>query len=128
MVTKPISQNVSVSDESGAYRMAVNSDGSINTLPALAPDYEAVAAAQTDQVLGATGAVGDWLATMVCTVATAATSTVSITDGGDAAIPVLAANTPIGAYTITLNLVSADGAWQVTTGAGVSVVATGRFT
>ena len=30
MTVKPISQNVSISNEAGSYRMAVNSDGSIN--------------------------------------------------------------------------------------------------
>lgn len=128
MVTKPISQNVTVSSDDGAYRLSINADGSLNTLQAAPPDYEAVAAAQTDQVLGATGAVGDTLNNLVCTVATAATSTVSIKDGAGSSVPVLAANTPIGAYTVTINAKSAAGAWSVTTGAGVTVLATGNFT
>ncbi len=51
-------------------------------------------------------------------------------DGADAAIVVFP-NSPgggVGTYTIPLGLQSKTGAWQVTTGAGVAVIATGRFT
>lgn len=128
MVAKPISQNVTVSAEDGSVRLLVNADGSLNVLSSAPPDFEAVAAGQTDQVLGPTGATGDTLNNLVCTVATAATSTVSIKDGAGSSVSVLAANTPIGAYTVTINAKSAAGAWSVTTGAGVSVLATGNFT
>ena len=90
--------------------------------------YETVAASQTDQALGATGAKGDWLERLVITVATAATGTVSIKDGSGSAIPVTAANTPIGVYSVTIGLKSAAGAWSVSTGAGATVVAVGSFT
>lgn len=92
-------------------------------------NYETVAAGQTDQVLGATGATGDFLGALVCVVATAATAAVSIKDGSGSAISVLP-NSPgggVGTYTIEINAKSTGGAWKVTTGAGVSVVATGRF-
>lgn len=108
--------------------LRVNPDGSINISEVAPPDFETVAAGQTDQVLGATGAAGDWLAKLTCAVATAATSAVSIKDGAGSSIPVLAANTPIGTYTIPLSLISIAGAWSVTTGAGVSVIASGDFT
>lgn len=127
MGLKPISQNVTVSSEDGLYRLSVNADGSLNTLASAPPDFETVAAGQTDQALGTAGAIGDTLNALVCTVATAATSTVSIKDGAGSSVPILAANTPIGAYTVTINAKSAAGAWSVTTGAGVSVVATGSF-
>lgn len=94
-------------------------------------DYEAVAASQTDQILGPVGAVGNQLAALVCTVATAATSTVSIKDGNGSAIPILAANTPIGVYTVLVGALCVNPTtpgWKVTTGAGVSVLAVGRFT
>lgn len=92
--------------------------------------YETVAAGQTAQALGATGAVGDRLKSLVCVVATAATAQVQIKDGGDSAITVFP-NSPgggVGTYTVELGLLSRTGAWQVTTGAGVSVIATGDFT
>lgn len=91
--------------------------------------YETVAVSQTDQVLGNAGAAGDFLDTLVCVVATAATSTVSIKDGSGGAISVLPANVGggVGTYTIPIKAKSQRGAWSVTTGAGVTVVATGNF-
>lgn len=91
--------------------------------------YETVAAGQTAQVLGQTGGTGDFLDMLVITVATAATAAVSIKDGGGSAIPVLP-NSPgggIGVYAIPIHAISTAGAWSVTTGAGSTVLATGRF-
>lgn len=89
--------------------------------------YETVAASQTDQVLGVTGAAGDLLKRLVITVATAATGTVSLKEGSGSAIPITAANTPIGVYVVDLDVRSNTGAWSVTTGAGATVVAVGEF-
>ena len=94
--------------------------------------YEHVAASQTAQVLGGTGAVGDYLHRIVCTVSTAATSLVQIVDGTGTGIlthTVLPNNVGggVGVYNIELNIVSANGAWKITTGAGVEVMAVGIF-
>lgn len=89
--------------------------------------YETVAASQSDQVIGPNGAVGDILEQLIITVATAATGTVSIKDGSGSAIPITAANTPIGVYSVELGAKSVSGAWKVTTGAGATAVAVGRF-
>lgn len=92
-------------------------------------DYETVAASQTDQVLGSTGAKGDLLERLIISVATAATSTVSIKDIGGSAIVITAANTPIGVYSVEIGAKSFAGAgWSVTTGAGATVIAVGKFT
>lgn len=94
-------------------------------------DYETVAAGQTDQVLGPAGGLGDVLETLVIAVATAATSTVSIKDGDGSAIPIMAANTPVGVYWLHVGARAKNATtpgWKVTTGAGVSVVGVGRFT
>lgn len=90
-------------------------------------DYETVAVSQTDQVLGTAGAVGDLLERLVVSVATSATSTVSIKDGSGGAIVITAANTPIGVYSVSVGAKSNSGAWKVTTGAGATVVAVGKF-
>ena len=94
--------------------------------------YEHVAASQTEQVLGPTGAVGDYLHRLVCTVTTASTSIVRIVDGTGAGIlthTVLpnSVGGGVGVYNIELNAVSANGAWKITTGAGVEVMAVGIF-
>lgn len=95
-----------------------------------ADEYETVAASQSAQVLGDTGAAGDYLARLILIVATAATAATSIKDGSDSAISIFP-NSPgggVGTYVIEVGLRSRTGAWQVTTGAGVSVIAVGDFT
>lgn len=91
--------------------------------------YETVAASQTAQVLGGAGAAGDFLDTLTLVVATATTAAVSILDG---AISIaIFPNSPgggIGTYVLRVKLRSQTGPWKVTTGAGVSVVASGSFT
>lgn len=89
--------------------------------------YETVAASQTAQVLGGAGAAGDYLHRIVVNVATAASSTVSVIDGSTTILSV-PANTPIGSYSLELNLAAATGPWKITTGAGVTVLAVGLFT
>jgi len=94
--------------------------------------YEHVAASSSAQVLGGTGAVGDYLHRLICTVTTAATGNVVIVDGTGTGIlthTVLPASPGggIGVYNIEINAVSANGAWKVTTGAGVEVMAVGIF-
>lgn len=88
--------------------------------------YETVAASATAQVLGGTGAIGDYLHRLIVTVTTPATGTVTLLDGATsiALVPVTAA---ADVYTIDIEAASAVGAWKVTTGAGASVVAVGIF-
>lgn len=92
--------------------------------------YKPVAASATDFVLGAVGAAGDYLDSLVIVVSAAATSQVQIRDGAGAPITVFPASPGggIGTYPIHLGIRSTAGAWKITTGAGVSVIATGRFT
>ena len=93
-------------------------------------DYETVAASQTDQALGGTGAAGDLIHRLVITVATANAAAGDLQDGGNTAFPILK-NSPgsgLGVYVVELNAVSKAGAWSVTTGAGSTVVAGGQFT
>lgn len=115
-------------DTSGSLIVTEANSEALNTK--FGTEYETVAASQTDQVLGATGATGDLLETLIIVVATAATAQVDIKDGAGSAINVLP-NSPgdgIGVYVVPLKIVSVAGAWSVTTGAGSSVIATGNFT
>jgi len=91
--------------------------------------YEHVAASQTAQVLGTNGATGDYLHRLVCTVTTAATGNVVILDGSGFTHTILpaSAGTGINSYDIEINAVSRNGAWKITTGAGVEVLAIGIF-
>jgi len=91
--------------------------------------YETVAAGQTDQAVGS-AKVGTVIARLLVTVTAAATSAVSIKDGNGSAIPVVAANTPIGVYSVEVGMAAKNATtpgWKVTTGAGVSVVVIGRL-
>lgn len=95
-------------------------------------NYETVAASQTAQALGATGNAGDYLLGLLIVPATTSPGAVAIKDGSAAAITVFAGGasslTELKPIWIPLKAVSANGAWQITTGANVSVVATGLFT
>jgi hypothetical protein len=91
-------------------------------------EWETVAASQTDQMMGATGAAGDYLDHLIIVVSTAATAAVSIEDG-DTNIAVFP-NSPgggVGTYIVPVNLKSLVGGWEITTGAGAAVIAVGRF-
>lgn len=96
-------------------------------------EYETVAAGQSNQALGATGAVGDFLASLLIVPAAAACGVVQIKDGSLTAITVFVGGGTVALpdlkpIEVPLNLVSVSGAWQVTTGANVSVIARGDFT
>ena len=88
--------------------------------------YETVAASQTAQVLGQSGAVGDTIIRLIVTVNTALTSTVTILDNATS-IAIMPATTAVGVYSIDLGVQSVSGPWKVTTGAGATVVAVGNF-
>jgi hypothetical protein len=78
--------------------------------------------------LGGTGAVGDYLHRLICTVSTAATGNVILLDGAlsHTILPV-SAGTGVNVYNIEINAISRTGPWRVTTGAGVEVLAIGIF-
>jgi hypothetical protein len=75
---------------------------------------------------------GDYLAGLLVVPATTSPGAVSIKDGSGSAIPVFTGGATSVAdlkpFPIPLGLVSLNGAWKVTTGANVSVIAIGNFT
>ena len=90
--------------------------------------YEHVPVSTTARVLGGTGAVGDYLHRIICTVSTAATGNVVIGDGAFShTILPASPGTGINSYNIEINAASVSGAWKITTGAGVEVLAVGIF-
>lgn len=96
-----------------------------------AGDYETVAASQTDQPLGVTGQCGDYLAGLLIVPATTSPGAVSIKDGAGSAITVFTGGASsvsnLVPFFVPLGIKSTAGAWKVTTGANVSVVASGNF-
>ena len=89
--------------------------------------YEHVAASVTNQVLGTTGAIGDYLHRLVITVGTGGSGTVVITDGSFVH-NLVRSNGSIGVYSIEMNAISQSTGWKITTGAGAEVLAMGNFT
>ena len=89
--------------------------------------YEKVAAGQTTQMLGGSGAAGDYLHRLIATVTSADTATVTLTDGVVTIPLVPAPVATVGVIDLELNMASLTSGWKVTTGAGVSVVAVGLF-
>jgi hypothetical protein len=93
--------------------------------------YETIAASQTDQVLGGTGAQGDVLKRLIIVPTTTGAGAVDIQDGAGTEINVFKGGgtlSDLKTYVVEINAKSAAGAWSVTTGANVSVVAVGDFT
>lgn len=94
-------------------------------------DYEAVAASQTNQVMGPVGAAGDVLARVIVIPATTSPGAVTIKDGANTAITIF----PGGASSVTtlspiivpVGARSTAGAWQISTGTNVSAIGVGRF-
>lgn len=111
-------------------RMTIATDDSI--AKATEGDYETVAASQTDQVLGATGAAGDYLSALLIIPATTSPGAVQIKDGAGSAITVFTGGASsvsnLVPFTIPLGMLSTSGAWKITTGANVSAVGIGSFT
>lgn len=94
--------------------------------------YETVAASQSDQILGATGAVGDYLQRIIIVPATTTPGAVSIKDGNGSAITVFAGGTvTVAPIVVDIGMKTVNATtpgWKVTTGTNVSVIGIGRFT
>lgn len=92
------------------------------------PTYETVAASQTAQVLGLVGNKGDLLERIIIIPATTSPGLVTILDGSTSIPIMVAGTTTIAPIVVELNMYSVSGAWSVTTGTNVSVIAVGKFT
>ena len=104
-----------------------------NPLPTTedAAQYFTVAASQTAQVLGATGAIGDKLSIVTIIPATTSPGAVTLLDGATSITLFTGGATSVqglAPLNIFLYAKSKTGAWKITTGANVSVIATGTFT
>lgn len=93
--------------------------------------YETVAASQSAQTLGATGAAGDYISHILVIPTTVDAGSVALLDGATS-ITVFAGGTAslsnLVPFMIPLGMISVSGAWKITTGAGVSVIGIGNFT
>ena len=107
---------------SGANPLPVTPGGSL---------YETVAASQTAQALGATGATGDYLNFILVIPATTSPGNVLLLDNATS-ITVFAGGASsvsnLVPFAIPIMAKSVSGAWKITTGASVSCIGIGQFT
>lgn len=93
--------------------------------------YKTVAASQTAQVLGSTGATGDWLDFVLIIPASTSPGAVTLLDNATS-ITIFAGGASSVAslvpFAVPIRAVSASGAWKLTTGASVSAIGVGNFT
>lgn len=125
-----------------ATRVTYASDGATvptsnsGLLEVLSDAYEPVPASTTDQTMGATGAVGDFLSGVLIVPGTTAAGAVSIKDGNGSSISIFAGGgatalttlipffVPIGAKCVN----ATTPGWKITTGANVTAIGVGNFT
>lgn len=106
-------------------------DNNGNPLAAYSGTYATVAASQTAQVLGATGAKGDYIGELLISPATTSPGQVLILDGATSITIFVGGATSVAdlkPFAVPLGMYSASGAWKVTTGANLTVIAIGKFT
>lgn len=94
-------------------------------------DYETVAASQTNQVLGPTGATGDYIDHVLVVPATTSPGNVILLDNATS-ITIFTGGTDsvsnLVPFAIPLGMTSVSGSWRLTTGANVSAIGVGSFT
>jgi len=95
--------------------------------------YQTVAASQSNAALGpGGGGAGDYLSHLTIVPASTSPGAVSIADGGGSAITVFVGGASsvlsLLPFKVAIGAKSTSGAWKITTGAAVSVVAMGQFT
>jgi hypothetical protein len=103
----------------------------IDSTQAEGTDYETVAASQTAQVLGGAGAAGDYISGLLVVPETTTPGQVLLLDNA-ISITVFAGGASsvsnLIPFYVPLGMISTSGAWKVTTGASVHVIAIGNFT
>lgn len=94
-------------------------------------EYETVAASQTEQVLGATGAAGDYIKRIVVIPASTSPGNVLLLDNATSITVFTGGASSVAdlkSFSLELGMRSVSGAWKITTGGNVSVIAVGDFT
>lgn len=105
----------------------------IGAVQSAGSNYETVAASQTAQAMGATGATGDYLSHCVIYPVTTGAGAVTVFDNTNAAGTNVITFTSgtlsnLAPIAIPVGAISTAGAWKVTTGANVTVTCYGKFT
>ena len=93
-------------------------------------EYETVAASQTAQVMGGTGATGDYLTGVLVIPTTTSPGAVTILDGATSIVIFnggAVSLTELRPFYVQLGIKSVSGPWKITTGANVAAIGIGNF-
>lgn len=94
-----------------------------------AGEYETVAAGQTTQAIGATGAAGDYLERAIFQPAHTAAGTTTILDGTTVVYTFTTGTlADLKPWVVELGMVATGAGWKVTTGTSIAVLCVGNFT
>lgn len=119
-------------DAASKHLQRVELDNSAGeALPFNNGEYETVAASQTGQVLGGSGATGDFINHITVIPATTSPGAVTLIDGSTSIIVFAGGANSVSnlvPFAIPLGMKSKTGAWSITTGANVSAIGVGDFT
>jgi predicted dinucleotide-utilizing enzyme len=94
-------------------------------------DYEDVAKDQTAQVIGSTGAIGDFLSHITIIPETTSPGAVSLLDNTGSRVIFTGGASSVSnlvPFTVNVGAASVAGAWKVTTGTNVHAMLFGNFT
>jgi hypothetical protein len=141
-ITAGTGTNIATDDIGGVQyqrvKMTWGADGSANDasnatpLPVVTPgEYETVAASQTAQALGASGAAGDYISGILVIPATTSPGNVILLDNATSITVFTGGSLSVSnlvPFFIPLGMISVSGAWKITTGANVSCIGIGNFT
>ena len=111
--------------------LTVPINGMVSITDISAGDFEAVAASVTGQVIGGTGAIGDYMGGILVVPATTSPGNVLLLDGGTSYTLFTGGASSVSnlvPFLIPLGYKSKAGPWKITTGANVSCIAGGNFT
>lgn len=140
-VAKQISASVQalvVALGSTAFDLGANTGGSrtlrvaMDTSQTEGSEYEPVAASQTNQAIGASGAAGDYMSHVVISPQTAGCGVVTVLDDTTEVMSFVGGGTTplpsVAPFTVGIGMTSIHGAWKITTGANVKCTPVGNFT
>lgn len=124
-----VSSTATMNAKLGSLVTAAQDTTPVAVVESIADEYETVAASQTAQVLGATGAVGDRIARLIIQPTTTSPGNVILIDNATTiyTYPGGTVGADLKPIEINVGTRSVSGAWKVTTGTNVTVLAVGNF-
>jgi hypothetical protein len=129
--SNPLPVTGSIAVTGGATSAKQDTTNTLLGVLANGTEYEAVAASQTDQILGATGAIGDYLSHLIIQPGTTSPGNVILKDGSTTIYTFPGGASSVATLdpiTLPLGVYCTGAGWKVTTGANVTVVGAGNFT